>query len=51
MGNEFQYSIPVVFYGQLMAVAVGMDANKNATLDHNMLEPVQLVELAKKSGT
>jgi hypothetical protein len=44
------FNIPVVFYGQLMAAAVGIDANKNAALDHNM-QPVKLVELAKKSGT
>ncbi len=44
------FGIPVVFYSQLMAVAFGMDANKDAGLDQNMIEPVKLVELAKKDG-
>ena len=39
-------NIPVVFYSQLMAVAFGMDANKDATLDHNMIKPLKLIELA-----
>jgi hypothetical protein len=38
-----------VFYSKLMAVAFGMDANKDAALDHNMIEPLKLVELAKKA--
>jgi heterodisulfide reductase subunit B len=41
----------VVFYSQLLAVAFGMDAEKDAALDRNMIAPVKLVELAKKSGT
>jgi heterodisulfide reductase subunit B len=44
------FDIPVVFYSQLMAVAFGMDAKKDAALDQNMIEPVKLIELAKKSG-
>jgi heterodisulfide reductase subunit B len=43
------FNIPVVFYSQLMAVAFGMDANKDAALDRNMIEPLKLVELAKKT--
>ncbi|HEY4773517.1 MAG TPA: CoB--CoM heterodisulfide reductase iron-sulfur subunit B family protein [Xanthobacteraceae bacterium] len=43
------FDIPVVFYSQLMAVAFGMDADKDAALGHNMIEPVKLVELAKKA--
>ena len=42
------FKIPVVFYSQLMAVAFGLDANKDAALDRNMIEPVKLAELAKK---
>lgn len=44
------FNIPVVFYSQLMAVAFGMDANKDAALDRNMIKPLKLVELAKKRG-
>ncbi len=44
------YHIPVVFYSQLMAVAFGMDGKKDAALDQNMIEPVKLVELAKKGA-
>jgi len=43
------FNIPVVFYSQLMAVAFGMDA-KDAALDHNMIKPLKLVELAKRRG-
>ena len=42
------FHIPVVFYSQLMAVAFGMDANKDAALDQNMIPAVKLAELAKK---
>jgi heterodisulfide reductase subunit B len=42
--------IPVVFYSRLMAVAFGMEANKDAALDHHMIKPLKLVELAKKGG-
>jgi heterodisulfide reductase subunit B len=45
------FNIPVVFYSQLMAVAFGMDASKDAALDHNMIKPLKLVELAKKDST
>lgn len=47
-GTDF--NIPVVFYSQLMAVAFGLDANKDAALDRNMIAPVKLIELAKKAG-
>jgi hypothetical protein len=33
-----------------MAVAFGMDGSKDAALDRNMIEPLKLVELAKKRG-
>ena len=42
------FKIPVVFYSQLMAVAFGMDPNKDAALDQNMIPAVKLAELAKK---
>lgn len=42
------FHIPVVFYSQLMAVAFGMDPNKDAALDQNMIPAVKLAELAKK---
>ena len=45
-----KFNIPVLFYSQLMAVAFGMDGKKDAALDRNMIEPVKLVELAKKGG-
>jgi len=45
------FDIPVVFYSQLMAVAFGTEANKDVALDRNMIAPVKLVGLAKKSGT
>lgn len=44
------FDIPVVFYSQLMAVAFGMDANKDAALDRNMIVPDKLAKMAK-SGT
>jgi heterodisulfide reductase subunit B len=47
-GTDFK--IPVVFYSQLMAVAFGMDATKDAALDQHIIEPVKLAELAKKGG-
>ena len=47
-GTEFQ--VPVVFYSQLMAVAFGMDGDKDAALDRNTIEPVKLIELAKRGG-
>ena len=45
------YNIPVVFYGQLMAVAFGMDANKDAALNQNIIAPVKLIELAQAGQT
>jgi heterodisulfide reductase subunit B len=52
INKEFgtNFNIPVVFYSQLMAVAFGMEANQDAALDHNMIAPIKLVELTKKSG-
>lgn len=44
------FNIPVVFYSQLMAVAFGMDGDKDAALDRNMIAPVKLAEMAKKSA-
>ena len=45
-GTDF--NIPVVFYSQLMAVAFGMDANKDACLDRNTIPATKLEEIAKK---
>ncbi|MGQ0662724.1 MAG: CoB--CoM heterodisulfide reductase iron-sulfur subunit B family protein [Pseudomonadota bacterium] len=45
------YHIPVVFYSQLMAVAFGMDGKKDAALDHNMIKPTKLIEMAEKGGS
>jgi len=45
-GTDF--SIPVVFYSQLMAVAFGMDADKDACLDRNTIPATKLEEIAKK---
>jgi len=42
------HNIPVVFYSQLMAVAFGMDANKDACLDRNTIRSEKLEKLAKK---
>ncbi|MDA1090860.1 MAG: CoB--CoM heterodisulfide reductase iron-sulfur subunit B family protein [Proteobacteria bacterium] len=41
------YNIPVVFYSQLMAVAFGMDGNKDACLDRNMIRSEKLEKMAK----
>lgn len=41
------FNIPVVFYSQLMAVAFGMDANKDAALDRNMIAAPKLAGMAK----
>ncbi len=43
------FALPVVFYSQLMAVAFGMDAKDDAGLDHNLIKPLSLVELAKRA--
>ncbi len=42
------YNIPVMFYSQLMAVAFGMDANKDACLDRNTIRSEKLEKMAKK---
>ena len=42
------HHIPVVFYSQLMAVAFGMDGNKDACLDRNTIRSEKLEKLAKK---
>lgn len=44
-GTDF--NIPVVFYSQLMAVAFGMDANKDAALNQNMIKADKLAAKAK----
>jgi len=43
------YNIPVVFYSQLMAVAFGMDCNKDACLDRNTIRSEKLEKMAKNS--
>ncbi|MBI3435967.1 MAG: CoB--CoM heterodisulfide reductase iron-sulfur subunit B family protein [Proteobacteria bacterium] len=52
INKEFgtNFNIPVVFYSQLMAVAFGMDAKKDAALDQNMIKPLKLVEMARKTA-
>ncbi len=42
------YQIPVVFYSQLMAVAFGMDADKDACLDRNTIRSEKLEKPARK---
>jgi heterodisulfide reductase subunit B2 len=44
-GTNFQ--IPVVFYSQLMALAFGMDANRDACLNQNTIKADKLVAKAK----
>ena len=44
-GTDF--AIPVVFYTQLMAVAFGMDAKKDAALNQHLIPPTKLAEKAK----
>ncbi len=41
------FNIPVVFYSQIMAVAFGMDAKKDAALDQNIIKATKLEEAAK----
>ncbi|HYA66287.1 MAG TPA: CoB--CoM heterodisulfide reductase iron-sulfur subunit B family protein [Burkholderiaceae bacterium] len=41
------FHIPVVFYSQLMAVAFGMDAKKDAALQRNTIVPTALAALAQ----
>ena len=45
-GTDFH--IPVVFYSQLMAVAFGMDATKDAALNQNTIRSAKLEDMAKK---
>ena len=42
------HHIPVVFYSQIMAVAFGMDAKKDAALDQNTIPAKKLEDLASK---
>ena len=42
------YRIPVVFHTQIMAVAFGMDAVKDAALDRNAIPAGKLEKMAKK---
>ena len=42
------YNIPVLFYSQLMALAFGMDAIKDACLDRNTIRSDKLEKPAKK---
>ena len=41
------YNIPVVFYSQLMAVAFGLDASKDAALNRNTIPAEKLEKIAK----
>ncbi len=45
-GTDFQ--IPVVFHSQLIAVAFGMDAKKDACLDRNTIRSEKLEKMARK---
>ncbi len=42
------FNMPVVFYSQLMAVAFGMDAKKDAALHRNTIRAEKLETMAKK---
>ena len=44
------HNIPVVFYSQLMAVAFGMDAKKDAALGGNVIAATKLEQLAKQAS-
>jgi heterodisulfide reductase subunit B len=44
-GTDFR--IPVVFYSQIMAVAFGLDAKKDAALQRNSIAPVKLASMAR----
>ncbi len=44
-GTDF--NIPVMFYSQLMAVAFGMEANRDAALNHNMIPSEKLEKWQK----
>lgn len=48
-GTDFK--IPVVFYSQLMAVAFGMDAEKDAALQRNTISSEKLDRMAKGGGS
>ncbi|MBC8338163.1 MAG: hypothetical protein H8E39_05685 [Alphaproteobacteria bacterium] len=41
------YNIPVMFFSQLMTVAFGMDASKDACLDRNTIRSEKLEKMAK----
>ncbi|HEB80002.1 MAG TPA: heterodisulfide reductase [Rhodospirillales bacterium] len=43
------YQIPVVFHTQIMAVAFGLDANKDAALDRNTIAADKLTKIANKN--
>ena len=43
-----KHNIPVVFYSQLMAVAVAMDAKADAALDQNVIRAKKLEKMARK---
>jgi heterodisulfide reductase subunit B len=45
-GTDF--NMPVVFYSQLMAVAFGLDGDKDAGLNHNVIKARKLEQKAKK---
>ena len=42
------YQISVVFHSQLIAVAFGMDAKKDACLDRNTIRSEKLEKMARK---
>ena len=42
------FNIPAVFYSQLMAVAFGLDANKDAALNRNTIRSEKLEKIARK---
>lgn len=43
-----KFNIPVIFYSQLMAVAFGMDAEKDAALKRNTIRADKLEKMGKK---
>jgi heterodisulfide reductase subunit B len=44
-GTDFNY--PVMFYSQLMAVAFGLDAEKDAALHQHLIPPQAVIARAK----